>query len=513
MSTATQDPTEVAEPAEPAWRRLSPRLIPVHLAWLVPPVVTTTGTLLGTGGRLNLQALITLSSFTVAFLTVAGINLTRLFTTGYRITDERLELRSGLLFRSHRAVPLDRIRSADVTARPLHRLLGLATVHVGAAVHGTSAGRALRLDGLTVAQAGALRQELLNRRGALLAEGPADAEPDAPIAQLSWRWLRYAPLTIWGVGGLFAALGIGYNTLHDMQIDPLKLGLVHQLVAAFSSVPLWVAVPALLLVLVVLGTVASVGQYVEGWFGYRLEREDGGVLRVRRGLWIHRSVSLDERRLRGIELAEPLLLRLGGGARLLAIATGLGNAEENRTRSVLLPPAPRAQALRVAAEILPDGQALPITAELTPHPRSARRRRINRAVGVVALTAGALALPGIWVSQFLPLACAVAVVLLPLALLLAVDAHRALGHALVGRYLVVRSGTFARRTVALERAAVIGWTVSQSPFQRRLGLLTLTAATAAGRGAYRVRDIAVADGLALAARAVPQLLDPFLEQG
>lgn len=37
MSTATQDPTEVAEPAEPAWRRLSPRLIPVHLAWLVPP--------------------------------------------------------------------------------------------------------------------------------------------------------------------------------------------------------------------------------------------------------------------------------------------------------------------------------------------------------------------------------------------------------------------------------------------------------------------------------------------
>ena len=88
-----------------------------------------------------------------------------------------------------------------------------------------------------------------------------------------------------------------------------------------------------------------------------------------------------------------------------------------------------------------------------------------------------------------------------------------MGHALVDDYLVVRSGTFARRTVALERGAVIGWTVSRSPFQRRLGLATLTAATAASRGAYRVRDLALADALAFAEQAVPGLLDPFLERG
>ena len=284
--------------------------------------------------------------------------------------------------------------------------------------------------------------------------------------------------------------------------------------AAFTAVPLWIALPVLLLAVAALGMLAAMGQYVEGWFGYRLEREDGGILRVRRGLWIHRSVSIEERRLRGIELAEPLLLRCGGGARLQsAIATGLGNAEEIRTGHRCCRP-PRARSRcgwrAISCRII---NPCCLTVELTPHPAGARRRRINRALIVVAATTAAVALPGIWVEQFLPLAAATAAVLLPHALLLARDAYRALGHALVDDYLVVRSGTFARRTVALERGAVIGWTVSRSPFQRRLGLATLTAATAAGRGAYRVRDLALADALAFAEQAVPGLLDPFLERG
>ncbi|WP_084729881.1 PH domain-containing protein [Streptacidiphilus neutrinimicus] len=525
---ATDEVTAGAEPDaaaadETAWHRLSLRLIPVHLTWLVAPVVSGIGTLIGTGGKLNLQALLTIASFTVAFLIVAGINLTRVLTTGYRITDTRLELRSGLLFRSRRSVPLERIRSADVTARPLHRLFGLATVNVGAAVHGASAARSLSLEGVTLARAHALQQELLNGRAARLARGAAAADPDealdpaappvpAPVAELSWSWLRYAPLTIWGVGGLLAVLGICYNTLHEMQIDPLKLGVVHQLAAAFTAVPLWVAVPALLLVVAALGTVVAVGQYVEGWYGYRLEREDGGVLRLRRGLWKHRSVSIEERRLRGLELVESLLLRWGGGARLYAVATGLGNAEENRTRGILVPPAPRGEALRVADELSPDGQPSPVAAELTAHPRVARRRRINRGLAVVACVAVLVALPGIWVPGFLPAAGVVAAVLLPCAVWFGVDAHRALGHALVRDHLVARSGTFARRTVALQRTGVIGWTVSRSVFQRRSGLITLTATTAAGRGAYRVRDVTLAEGLSLAEQAVPDLLTPFLER-
>jgi putative membrane protein len=97
--------------------------------------------------------------------------------------------------------------------------------------------------------------------------------------------------------------------------------------------------------------------------------------------------------------------------------------------------------------------------------------------------------------------------------MLAHDAYRALGHTLVGDYLVARSGTVRRATVALQRRGIVGWTVRRSWFQRRAGLVTVIATTAAGSGAYAVRDAAEADGLALADAAVPDLLRPFLEGG
>jgi putative membrane protein len=92
-----------------------------------------------------------------------------------------------------------------------------------------------------------------------------------------------------------------------------------------------------------------------------------------------------------------------------------------------------------------------------------------------------------------------------------VDAYRNLGHALTSSYLVTRHGAGVRWTVALQRSGVIGWTVSQSLFQRRAGVVTLTATTAAGHGGYAVKDVGTAEGLAVAQHAVPGLLEPFLQ--
>lgn len=105
-----------------------------------------------------------------------------------------------------------------------------------------------------------------------------------------------------------------------------------------------------------------------------------------------------------------------------------------------------------------------------------------------------------------------AVVGLPVGVFLARDAYRGLGHAISGDYLVVRSGTVRRSTAALERAGVIGWTVKQTYFQRRSGVLSLTATTAAGAGAYTAYDADASEGLDFASEAVPGLLEPFLER-
>jgi putative membrane protein len=113
----------------------------------------------------------------------------------------------------------------------------------------------------------------------------------------------------------------------------------------------------------------------------------------------------------------------------------------------------------------------------------------------------------------LHLAWIAAVVLLPVAVALALDAYRNLGHGVTGDYLVTRHGTIARHTVALQRAGVIGWNITSSPFQRRAGLVTLNATTAANKGAYPIYDIGDEDGLAFADEAVPGVLEPFLERG
>ena len=101
---------------------------------------------------------------------------------------------------------------------------------------------------------------------------------------------------------------------------------------------------------------------------------------------------------------------------------------------------------------------------------------------------------------------------IPLATMLAADRYRSLGHALVGGFLVTRAGSFERRRDVLECDGIIGWNLRQSFFQRRSGLVTLTATTAAGRQRYAVTDVPLPMAVSLGNRAVPGLLTDFLGQ-
>lgn len=504
----TIDASRAAASTDAEWSRLSPRLLLVNLSMLAGPIALFAVTVALTGA--NLQALISLGSLVITFLVITGISTMRMLTTRFRVTGDRVELRSGLLFRSRRSAPVDRIRSVDLDAKPMHRLFGLTSLRIGTGEQSSSSSRKLSLDGITKQQAGELRRLLLDRRGIGAATGQVE---DLTIAEMDWAWLRYAPLTVWGVGSVFAGVGTAYRILHEMKIDPLELGIVKDLEDRFGSVPLWFGILVAVVVVAFAGVAVSTATFVDAWTNYRLEREQDGVFRIRRGLLISRSVTIEERRMRGVEVTEPMLLRWAGGARLNAIASGLGNSDENRSRRSLTPPVPRDEALRVAADLLAEEQSPTELTELAPHPRVALRRRINRGLMVLAPV---VAIPlglGLWLTPVLVhTAWITALVGLPLVVVLANDAYRTLGHGIRDRYLVVRAGTFARRTAALQRDGVIGWNITRSYFQRRNGLLTIGATTAAGDGCYKVRDVSVGDGLAFAEEAVPKLLAPFIER-
>jgi putative membrane protein len=271
-----------------------------------------------------------------------------------------------------------------------------------------------------------------------------------------------------------------------------------------TTAPLWLGIAVFAVLVSVIAVVGAVLIFIEAWWGFQLVREAGGTLRIRRGLLTTRSVSLEERRLRGVAVVEPLLLRAGRGARTVAVATGLGG-HHGHSRGALLPPAPRSEAHHVSSAVLAQ-EPSPTMTVLRRHPLVALRRRLARAAFPVLVVSAAL-----WAAPVPVWAAWSALGLLPVTVLLAVDAYGNLGHALTSRYLVTRHGAGVRTTVALQRSGVIGWTVSQSLFQRRAGLVTVTATTAASRGGYPVIDIGTAEGLAVAAQAVPGLLDPFLQ--
>lgn len=600
MTAGEPRPDRVAPAPTPPWRRLHWRVLALHglrLAIALAPVAVV----LALGGELDRGVAISLGALFGGRALAVAADALRWRTTRYRIGPDRVELRSGLVRRSDRAVPRDRIRTVDVTATPLQRLLGLAVVRVGTGRRGGDGdGGGLALDAVATAEAETLRRELLGRaatRSHAVAPAPRGATADAwiatvgadapdadaparaddalePLARLRWRWLPYDLLSPWTLALPVIAAGAAIQLLDAFGVESIAFATVLDNAERVEALPLPAALALAVLVLAVVGTVAAAALFVESWWGFSLTRERspqaepadaaptaappsrpgatapaeqpttappsyaptdaaraarpagappspapsdgrGDALHLRRGLLTRRSLTIEQRRLRGVELVEPLPLWLAGGAALHALATGLrgDRGGQGPRTDALLPRVPRADAHAVAARVLRTPALPDRLARLVPHPPAARRRRWLRAVGAVAAIAAALALasavgaaPPAWAW---PLALVVAV---PVAALLAHAAARALASAVTERFLITRHGAVIRRTVVLERDGVIGWTARSTPLQRRAGLVTLTATTAAGRGGYRVIDVDERDGLALVERTTPGTLAPFLER-
>ncbi len=492
----------LAAPAPPVeWQRLDRRMLLVHpvselikfLPVLVGVFVASTAT--------NRGALFQLLGVAIPI----AIGLVRYWTTRYRISGDRIELEHGLVSRHAVATPLDRVRTVDLTASPIHRLLGLSTVRVGT---GSAGEDGLDLDGLDSRQARELRARLLHSIApASEAVTEDDTHPggERVVARFEPGWLRYAPFTSAGLVLTAGVLGVGSQVLDGLGVfDDIEGASIDR---ALTELGALVALPALFVgVLLVAALVSVLGYLVtNGNFALSHTLPDGSW-HLRRGLLTTRETSVDDDRMRGVSVGEPLGLRLVGGARLSAIVTGLDRSQSGS--EALLPPTPRTLVDRVAADVL--GTSAPVTVPLAPHGPRARTRRYTRAIVPAAVVAVGLAVAGIVVDVPTWLWVAVPAVVLVSAFLVGHDRARGLGHALVEGWLVARSGSLTRRRELLGTDAVIGWNLSATWFQRRAGLVTLVATTAGGRQSVRVLDVPEPTAVAVANAGVPDLVSQFL---
>jgi putative membrane protein len=473
------------------WQRLSPRMLLVHP---VHEVLRQIPLLIGSVvlGSATGNPLWTL----VGLALVVAYGMARWFTTTYRIDAEEVRLRTGVLQRKVLSVPRNRIRSVSTDARLLHRLLGLTVLRVstGQEARGETA---FALDAVEAGQVPRLRAILL---------ADSLAHPEGTGVELArWQpsWLRYSPLSFTGLAMIAAAVGVVYQAGVGAALQDSRLARSGVEAAERFGVAASVAVAAVVVLVasVMLSVLRSLVTY-----GNLVLRRDAELLHLEHGLLRVREHTFDMRRLRGGTLREPLLVRLFGGARLDAVMTGVGGAGE---ASLLLPPCPRATAESVLSGLIGSSDADerstkfdPVSGPLRAHGAAATRRRWTRAMalpGVLLIALVALPAP-VWlwpVWAVLTVCCA----------LLAVDRARVLGHRVDADWLVAQAGSLERRRDCIAAAGIIGWTVRQTLLQRRAGVATLIAATAAGVKSYRVIDVPAELAWTIAAAASPWVAD------
>jgi putative membrane protein len=407
----------------------------------------------------------------------------------YRVERGRLEVRSGVVNRSTRIVPLDRIRSVDVTAPFLHQLLGLVKVEIEAAAGGDNKAE-LSLPAVSRAEAEALRDRVLVR-----ASGVERPEPPT-LYRASPRLLALGGIT----SGRYllapaAVVGIALNVVDDFPGNLFErlAEVVSDLAPTDARGISLVAAAAVAVVL----ALAVAGSLLVDW-DFTL-RDEGERLTATRGLLTRRTVSIDRERIRGVDVRDTPLrrpLRLAG---VTAVAGGIRGSRGRTTLAPVVETAETLGLLRAVDELAPDPAAA-----LLPHPPAALPRRLWRALPVPLVAAAACVLLGWWWAA--AVALGVAILAVPVAL----DRYRQLGHRLEGPRLALRGGCLLRRWSEVDPTGIVAFELRRSPGQRRARLATVHVHLGEGAGSRRALDIGEEQARELLAELHPRLFAPLL---
>jgi membrane protein YdbS with pleckstrin-like domain len=143
--------------APEAWRRPSPRLLAMRRVEVAVPTVLVAA-LAGALGALSSALAGAVAAAVVVALGLAAEYFLRrrVRAWAYAEREDDLLVRRGVLFSRLSVVPYGRMQFVDVTAGPIERAFGLATVRM----HTAAAASDARIPGLTSADAAHLRDRL-----------------------------------------------------------------------------------------------------------------------------------------------------------------------------------------------------------------------------------------------------------------------------------------------------------------------------------------------------------------
>ncbi|WP_062465981.1 PH domain-containing protein [Demequina maris] len=326
----------------------------------------------------------------LAFAVTIGVSFWQWRRTEYRIGDDAVYLRQGIVTRQQRQARLDRLQAVDVVQPLLARLFGFAAINVQVA-GGQKSGVELKF--LRLGDAEALRNEILvlaagvkeekatgdDAAGTTAPTAPADAPTDATassgirghlaeragalanpeavltgkervrtaVAAAEEREVYTVP-----IGRLLGSIVLSGATLTLLSLP--FIGLVAFFVFSVDVVAAVGAAIGTSLVAIVTAAAGLLGFFwtrLNGGFGFTAGISADG-LRLRHGLTETRRQTVPPGRVQAIRLYQPFLWRGQDWWRITINVAGYG--EDQESVSVLHPVATREEALRAVWLVLPD---------------------------------------------------------------------------------------------------------------------------------------------------------------
>ncbi|RMH89081.1 hypothetical protein EBB59_10825 [Lysobacter pythonis] len=434
-----------------------------HLKQFVIPLLFLL--LAGRGNRNELWPLIGVG-------VLAAISVWQYFTYRYRLLDERIEIRSGLLERKLRQIAYARIHNVALHQTLLHRIFAVAEVRLESAGGNKPEAemRVLRMD-----KALALEKLVRERGGESIAssEPRAGSEARVLLAMDTGEVIRHGLISNRGLvlvaagfaavsqvsSDLFASLGERFIRSGVGYVEGRHFGWLDYLLAGLSFFVLFVVV------LRVLSVAVSLMQY----HGFTLS-ETGRRLTVSRGLFTRIRTSAPKRRIQAWLLKEGVLHRLFG-RRELSVDTAVSASGQHQQRGLreLAPVASPARCDEIVRHLLPRVE-WPLE-DWRPLHRLAWLR--------------------MWLSDWLwtpPLAAALiwhfgdwgwlALLWLPWSAFLSWKAARCTGWRLHGGLIAVRHGWWSRQWRFAEVDKLQALQLTRSPLDRLFGMRGLLLDTA-----------------------------------
>ena len=386
------------------------------------------------------------------------------------VADGAFQMRSGILQTEVRSVPIDRVQNVDVTQPLLPRLLGIADVRIETAGAG---GGDISLRSVSMDEAYAIRAALAQAR---VLESGEESPVQRTLLEVGTGELLIAGATANRIGAIAVLLGAAWGWVADLGLDPGDLIDEAEVFAGRFRVSLLVAAAVVLAVIV--GWVVSIVATILRYHGFKLT-EDGGDLRREHGLLTRATGVIPIARVQAVRIERPILRRLTRRASVVADSAGSVAASTDTGSGVVAPILRDGDVPSIVRRVLqtPDVAESPLA---SVNRLAIRRGFLRIAVFVVLIsTAAALVEFGYGLVLVPGLAC---------AWLWAKARYRAIGYRVDQNLVVARSGVLTRRTWLVPTSKVQSTVVRTSPFQRRLGLATLSLDTA-GPGNHRVSVI------------------------